>query len=188
MEKKFRKYLAVMVLCFLLGGFSVIVYAIQAYSAFMGLDVYGSFREFRENTQGLQINQTELRTNRSNQLGNRFIPFSPERFVTSPASFMLLFVGIVSIAGGMSIYNLVREKEIKSTKENLTSLLLTPEEKKIVDEIKKANGNITQSQLVLKTQLSKVKVHRIIARLESKGIIKKYQYGLTNKIVLEKDI
>ena len=188
MEKRLRKYLAVMVLCFLLGGFSIIVYAIQAYSAFVGLEVYGSFREFRESAQSIQINETGIRANRSNQLGNRFTPFSPERFITSPASFMLLFVGIVSIAGGMSIYNLVREREIKSTKDNLTSLLLTPEEKKIVDEIKRAGGHITQSQLVLKTQLSKVRIHRAIAKLESKHIVKKYEYGLTNKIVLEKDI
>jgi uncharacterized membrane protein len=34
--------------------------------------------------------------------------------------------------------------------------------------------------------LSKVKVHRIVKRLESLQIIKKYPYGLTNKIRLEK--
>ena len=184
MEKKFRKYFGVMVLCFLLGGFSIIVYAIQAYSAFMGLEVYGSFRDFRENVP----NESAQIQNESSRNRERFTQFSPERFITSPASFLLLFVGIVSIAGGMSIYSLIREKEIKSTKEHLTSILLTPDEKKIVDEIKRSNGNATQSQIVLKTQLSKVKVHRVINRLESKGIIKKYQYGLTNKIVLEKDI
>lgn len=192
MERKFRKYFGVMILCFLLGGFSIIVYAIQAYSAFMGLEVYGSFREFRESQSITGMNESDINGfdmqhyNRTS--GNRFMQFSPERFITSPASFILLFVGIVSIAGGISIHNLVREKEIKSTKEHLISILLTPDEKKIVDEIKRTNGNATQSQLVLKTQLSKVKVHRVINRLESKGIIKKYQYGLTNKIVLEKDI
>ena len=101
---------------------------------------------------------------------------------------MLLFVALVCIIAGISIYSLIGEKEIKITKDRLTSILLSTEEKSVIDEIKKSNSNITQSQIVVKTGLSKVKVHRILLKLESKNIIKKYHFGLTNKIILEKDI
>lgn len=50
------------------------------------------------------------------------------------------------------------------------------------------NGELTQSDLVRKTKLSKVKVHRIVKRLESLGIVSKYPYGITNKIKLEKSL
>ena len=187
MENKYRKYSVVMVLCFLVGGFSIILYIIQVYSAFIGLDVYGSFREFREHISNETFDNRSQINQSLGTLRNRFPSFSPERFLTSPASFILLFVGLISIAGGISIFNLVREKEIKSTKERLTSMLLTPEERQIIEEIKKSDGHIAQSQLVIKTGLSKVKIHRIIMRLESKGIVKKHEYGLTNKIILEMD-
>jgi uncharacterized membrane protein len=38
----------------------------------------------------------------------------------------------------------------------------------------------------MKTGFSKVKVHRALTKLETRKVIKKYPYGLTNKIVLEK--
>lgn len=196
MEGRYRKYFAVMVLCFLVGGFSIILYSIQAYSAFVGLEVFGSFTDFRShipNGSSRRHYQNEsfggFDTDISNgSFGGRFIPFNPARFITSPFSLMLLFVGIVSIISGISIFNLVREKEIRLTKENLTSILLSPEEKLVVDEIKNTNGEIIQSQLVKKTGLSKVRIHRALTKLESKGIVKKYRYGLSNKIILEKDI
>jgi len=187
-----------MVLCFLVGGFSAILYSIQAYSAFMSLEVFGSFREFKDPNTNFSFNESLDRLNandfnrsmldRNREFGGRFRPLNPVGFITSPASLVLLLVAIVSILGGISIYNLVREKEIKSTKDDLTSILLSPEEKAVISEIKKMSGDITQSQLVKKTGLSKVKIHRVLIRLESKRIVKKYQYGLTNKIVLEKDI
>jgi len=184
MEKRYRKYSVVMVLCFFVGGFSLIVYASQAYSAFVEQDIFGSFREFREHL----LNDSMSNQSFQPPSRGRSLAFNPSRFIISPASLILLFVGLVSIAGGISIFNLIREKEIKTTKEKLTSLLLTPEERQIVEEIKKAGGDITQSHLVIKTNLSKVKIHRVISKLEKKGIVKKHQYGLTNKIVLEKDL
>ncbi|MBI3035785.1 MarR family transcriptional regulator [Candidatus Woesearchaeota archaeon] len=61
-----------------------------------------------------------------------------------------------------------------------------PDEKIAIGELEKNNGALTQSELVRNTGLSKVKVHRIVKRLESLGIVKKYPYGVTNKIKLEK--
>jgi uncharacterized membrane protein len=111
---------------------------------------------------------------------------NPESTLTSPFALMLLVDGVFSIAGGISLWQLIREKELMSVKENISSLLLAPEEKTIIEELKKSGGQLNQNQLVKRTGLSKVKVHRALVRLETRKIVKKYPYGLTNKIVLEK--
>jgi uncharacterized membrane protein len=65
-------------------------------------------------------------------------------------------------------------------------VFLLPEEKKILNEIEKYGGTLTQSEIVKSTGFSRVKVHRIIRNLEKKKLIMKQQYGMTNKIVLKK--
>lgn len=59
------------------------------------------------------------------------------------------------------------------------------EEAKIFDLITQANGMIFQNELVEKTSLSKVKVTRILDRLEAKGLVERRRRGMTNIIVLK---
>lgn len=186
MKSQYRKQNIVMVLCLLLGGFSMILYMIQAYTAFWGSEVFGEARHFN-------VSETENRRFNGSQDFNRslgrFMPQrSPEVVLTSPFSLTLLFNGIILLLAGISIWSLVRDKEIKSVKEKLTSILLLPEERTIIEELRKSKGAITQSQLVKNTGLSKVKIHRVVNKLVAKGIVKKHSYGLTNKIVLEKEV
>lgn len=181
MKRKYLKYSIVMILLFLIGGFSLILYVLQLYSAFWGSETFTLIRE--------RMSPNYSSAPNGSFVGERFIQLSsPEAALTSPLSLMLLFVGITSTLGGISIWQLTREKELKSVKESITSLLLTPEEKAIIEELKKANGKLNQNQLVKNTGFSKVKVHRALARLETRKIVKKYPYGLTNKIVLEKTV
>jgi uncharacterized membrane protein len=163
-----------MILCFILGGFSIIMYTFLVYDNFLRAD--------------FARNETFLRFENITQNRTFEKPLNPINNIASPFSMMLLFNGILLLIGGVSIWSLTREKEIKSAKERMTSLLLMPEERLVIDELKKCKGSMLQSQLVKRTGLSKVKMHRIISKLALKGIIKKYPYGLTNKIVLEKEI
>jgi len=66
--------------------------------------------------------------------------------------------------------------------------MTTPEEKLVIRELEDAGGELTQSELVKKTGISKVKVHRVIKRLEQLKILSKYPYGVTNKIKVEKEV
>lgn len=149
---------------------------------FWGSEIFNLVREER-----IQNNLTH-QFNRSLDRETFITSFSPVTVLTSPFSFMLLFIGISSTLGGISIWRLTREKELKTVKDDISSLLLTPEERAIINELKKANGELNQNQLVKKTGFSKVKVHRALVRLETRKIVKKYPYGLTNKVVLEKTI
>jgi uncharacterized membrane protein len=177
MKNEYRKYSAVMVLCFLFGGFALILYSAQMYSVLVAPGAPNMSGEFNNS----------IDFNRSLREG-RFNFDNPAIRLESPFAVIPILGGIVLLLGGISIWKLTREKEITSVKEKLTSLLLLPEERLVIEELKKSNGSIAQSQLVRNTGLSKVKAHRIVNRLSAKGIVKKYPYGLTNKIVLEKEV
>jgi uncharacterized membrane protein len=183
-KSEYKKYIIVMVLCFIVGGSSIILFSFQAYESLL--------RQSRFSERF--INNTTENENRSDMFSNSEFFRQPGRETMplenfySPQSLMLLFSGLVLLAAGVSVWMLTREKEITSEKEKIKSLLLLPEERLVISELKRNKGNMTQSQLVKNTGMSKVKTHRIVNRLSSKGIIKKYPYGLTNKIVLEKEI
>lgn len=183
MKREYRIYSIIMIVCFIMGGFSLVFYLTQIYTGLWDNKILDDMRNntnFRNDSNFSDFNRSFERF-RNPPIG------SFERFA-SPTSIITLMNGIVLIAGGISLWNITREKEITKAKEKITSMLLLPDEKIIMEELKKSGGESTQSLLVRKTGMNKVKVHRLVNRLAAKGIIKKYQYGLTNKIVLEKDV
>lgn len=62
---------------------------------------------------------------------------------------------------------------------------MNPEEKKIFEGVLEAQGTIFQSELVEKTGFAKVKVTRILDRLEGKGLIERKRRGMTNVVILK---
>ena len=159
-----RKYTIIMVLSFIYGGFLLIVYLFMAYSMLWRGEVVGvppfSSRRF-DNAH-----------------------MEPITMLTSPLLLFILAGGLISIANGIAIRSLTHEKEIKKVKAELTSLYLTPEEKHVISELENSKGELTQKELCDRTGCSRVKIHRIMQKLESKKIIRKIPYGQTNKIIL----
>ncbi|MEM3374312.1 MAG: MarR family transcriptional regulator [Candidatus Woesearchaeota archaeon] len=72
------------------------------------------------------------------------------------------------------------EKEI--IKKRILDLL--PDEKLVYDKIVESQGTIFQSELVEKTNYSKVKITRILDKLEGKGLIERKRRGMTNVVIL----
>ncbi len=104
----------------------------------------------------------------------------------SPLMLLFLMGGLLSTIGGISLWSITRKKEIREVENNLKDILLTEEEKQIIKELEDASEELTQRELTERTGFSRVKIHRVISKLESKKLIKKYPYGQTNKIILEK--
>ena len=192
MEKGYRKYVAVMILCFLFGGYSLILYLMQIYSIFwqteaiMGIRREGEIFPTPILSRDLREENTSNGTNLSTPPRRNFIIDNPSSLLFSPFSITFLIMGFISLVAGYSIWNLIREREIKSTKKAILDVFLLPEEKKVLSEIEKYGGSLTQSELVKNTGFSRVKVHRIVRNLENKKLIIKQQYGMTNKIVLKR--
>lgn len=75
----------------------------------------------------------------------------------------------------------------KITKENYKKIMndLTEQEKLVLEKIIDAEGTIFQSDLVEKTSLTKVKMTRILDKLEGKNIVERKRRGMTNVIILK---
>jgi hypothetical protein len=76
----------------------------------------------------------------------------------------------------------------KITKENYQKVMstLTKEEKNVLQRIIEFQGTIFQSDLVEKTKFNKVKVTRILDKLEGKELIERKRRGMTNVIILKR--
>lgn len=75
----------------------------------------------------------------------------------------------------------------KITKENYKKVMndLNIDEKQVLEKIIESQGTIFQSDLVDKTKFGKVKVTRILDKLEGKGLIERKRRGMTNVIILK---
>jgi len=77
-------------------------------------------------------------------------------------------------------YNISEEK--KEIIKNLDE-----DEKTIINKIMEENGATFQSKLINKTGFSKVKITRILDKLEARGLIERKRRGMSNLVVIKND-
>ncbi|MDP2906564.1 MAG: MarR family transcriptional regulator [Nanoarchaeota archaeon] len=75
----------------------------------------------------------------------------------------------------------------KITKENYKDVMkdLDDDEKSVFEKIIESEGSIFQSELVEKTSMPKVKITRVLDKLEGKGLIERKRRGMTNIVILK---
>ncbi len=109
--------------------------------------------------------------------------------------FFVIIIGLYLIFFGKEEKVITKIKKIKPqiepqkiTKENYQKILnkLNNDEKLIFDKIIESEGAIFQSDLVDKTKFSKVKVTRILDRLEGIGLIERKRRRMTNVVILKR--
>jgi uncharacterized membrane protein len=79
----------------------------------------------------------------------------------------------------------ITPKEI--TKDNYKKVMseMADDEKLVLEKIIEAQGTIFQSDLVEKSGFTKVKVTRILDKLEGKAVIERKRRGMTNVVILK---
>lgn len=94
----------------------------------------------------------------------------------------VLALGLILVFFGDKWFNKmpVKEKDFSKEIKDMNS-----EEKAVFDKIIEANGSIYQSDLVNKTGLTKVRVTRILDKLEGKALIERKRRGMTNIILIK---
>lgn len=98
--------------------------------------------------------------------------------------FGLLLIGVLAFLSYSLIKNSYLEKQVK--KELLREIqTLQEDERLIYNAIKEADGAMLQSEIVDNLKLSKVKVTRILDKLEGKKLIERRRRGMTNIIILK---
>lgn len=107
---------------------------------------------------------------------------------------LTIIIGIYLIFFGKEEKIITRIKKIKEqakpkriTKENYRKIMedLNKDEKQVFESVIEAQGSIIQSNLVDKTKFSKVKVTRILDKLEGRGLIERKRRGMSNIIILK---
>ena len=91
---------------------------------------------------------------------------------------------IVIILTGLYLIFFAKEKSKEKSKE-LDLSKFSEDEKILLNEILNAEGTIFQSELTEKTNMNKVKITRILDRLEGKGKIERKRRGMTNVVILK---
>jgi uncharacterized membrane protein len=106
-------------------------------------------------------------------------------FVILVGLFLFFFVKEEKVVETKLVKEQIKPKKI--TKENYEKVMkeLNDEEKLVLEKIIEAQGTIFQSDLVEKTSFTKVKVTRILDKLEGKGIIERKRRGMTNVVILK---
>ena len=105
--------------------------------------------------------------------------------VLAVSSFYLLFA---NSGDNQNISSIVVEKRDASELDVRFALrLLDGDKRQVFNEIVEANGEILQSDLHTQTGFSKAKITRILDYLELKGLIIRKSYGMTNKIVINRN-
>jgi len=121
--------------------------------------------------------------------------YTTENFSTTCGCKLPLWVIIVTISSlglfvGIATYYILSTsylKEKKGIEKDLIKVLdiLDEGDKIVLKKIIENGGEINQSSLTKAINLDKVKVSRIISKMEEKNILKKEKNGMTNKLILE---
>jgi len=108
--------------------------------------------------------------------------------ITQQTYLSLAIVGVLILFSVFLILSKQNEriilKRIKERKKKIDFSNIDREEKKIVDLLLKEDGAMFQADLMEKLELGKVKMTRILDKLESKQVIERKRRGMTNIVVL----
>jgi len=181
---KNSKYYAVMIACFLYGGYAIISFMLMLTASVWRMELLGIHPIDNQDIQP-DINRM-YDVNRPNGMGREM--FNPVNFMANPLSFTALGSGILCLLAGLTIWHMLRKEERKEIRNKAASTFLLPDENRIIETLRKGNGELTQAKLTLESGLSKVQVHRALKKLEDRELIEKHKYGLTNKIILKKEL
>lgn len=107
---------------------------------------------------------------------------------------LVVIIGLYLIFFGKEEKIITKVKTIKQqiepkriTKENYQKIMsdLSDDEKLVFEKIMEAEGTIFQSDLVEQSKLAKVKVTRLLDKLEGKNLIERKRRGMTNIVILK---
>jgi uncharacterized membrane protein len=92
---------------------------------------------------------------------------------------------IFGVGAYLAFFYKTGSKELKKEFKQINFSHLDDEEKRIYEIVKSSNGSAYQTDLIKETGFSKVKITRILDKLEAKDILERKRRGMTNIIVLK---
>jgi uncharacterized membrane protein len=143
----------------------------------------------------LKIYNDKLAMNQLTETGSCYLPDGTCLHATSD-TILYASVGIAVLLAFTGFYLFIR-KEPKVTKKKERRITkpaaikeapktLTPENRSVYNIVLNSNGAILQGELVTKSGMDKVKISRILDKLEMLGLVERRRHGMSNLVVLKK--
>ncbi len=162
------------VLGYSLIGFSIILFIILAFIKIQ-VDSQSAFlcEKFHEN----QLNMNECPVHKTNSFWENVSWMITAAF---GIDFLIFGVGLY-----IAFFYKSLSQELKKEFREIDLSKFDDEEKKVYGIIRNKEGSAYQTDLIKETGFSKVKVTRILDKLETKDILERKRRGMTNIIVLK---
>ena len=113
------------------------------------------------------------------------IMISVSAVILGISGFYLLFSDLIKARRALPPVEKIDTSELDA---KFALRLLDGDKRKVFSEIVEAGGEILQSELPVRTGFSKAKITRILDYLEMKGLIARKSYGMTNKVIISRDM
>jgi len=106
----------------------------------------------------------------------------PEVFVGYLISFVIGLIGVYLI---ISDFRSAKLRSKSAEDFSKVASALRGDEKKLYDMVASTDGVMFQSDLVEKSGMQKVKVSRVLDRLEAQGLLERRRRGMSNVVILK---
>ncbi|MBN2566765.1 MarR family transcriptional regulator [Candidatus Woesearchaeota archaeon] len=110
-----------------------------------------------------------------------------------PIPYMIIILSSLGLFVGSLSYYIIGAKHVRDMSRigrdvKATLRFLPPDERVVIDALISQQGSMRQSAIAATTGLDKVRVHRVIGRLESKRIVEKTDEGACKRVSLIPDL
>jgi len=106
-------------------------------------------------------------------------------FLAGISGFYLLFSDFI---GAPKVLQTVERADTSELDREFALRLLDGDEKRVFGEILESGGEILQKDLPIQLNFPKAKITRILDQLEHKGLIIRKRFGMTNKVIVNRDM
>lgn len=110
--------------------------------------------------------------------------------INNQTYFSLAVIGVLILVGLFLIFSnpneriIIKKVEKKNEEKKFDVLGLNSDEKKVFQFVKD-NKAIFQAELAEKTEIGKVKMSRILDKLENRGLVERKRRGMNNVVILK---
>ena len=116
------------------------------------------------------------------------VPMFLSPFIDYHMHFMVL-MGLFGVGSGLVVYSILnatieRQEKVVRTNMGIINKFLSQDEREILGLLVSKEGMTTQSEIAKLPGMSRLKAHRIVKKLEGRGIIHVEKYGKINMVRL----
>jgi hypothetical protein len=114
------------------------------------------------------------------------IPSILEPFIEWHMHFMVL-MGLFGVLSGLMVFSILnttieKQKQVVKMNTDIIMKFLTEEDREIVQLLLSKQGMTTQSEIAKLPGMTRLKAHRIVKKLEDRGVVHVEKYGKINMI------